>query len=71
MPHNAADAVRVGLVQMCTGRNVEKNLHDASALVRDAACGDRADVRFAHADHGEARWGGGLVEAGERALDPL
>jgi predicted amidohydrolase len=28
---------RVGLVQMCTGRSVEKNLRDASALVREAA----------------------------------
>jgi predicted amidohydrolase len=27
---------RVGLVQMCTGRDVEKNLADASALVREA-----------------------------------
>ncbi|HEU4377335.1 MAG TPA: carbon-nitrogen hydrolase family protein [Hyphomicrobiaceae bacterium] len=37
MPKTAADTVRVGLVQMCTGRNVEKNLQDANALVRDAA----------------------------------
>jgi deaminated glutathione amidase len=28
---------RVGLVQMCTGRDVEKNLADAAGLVRDAA----------------------------------
>src|SRR2546423_4273480 len=28
---------RVGLVQMCTGRDVEKNLADASSLVREAA----------------------------------
>ena len=28
---------RVGLVQMCTGRDVDKNLADASALVRQAA----------------------------------
>ena len=28
---------RVGLVQMCTGRDVDKNLADASALVREAA----------------------------------
>ncbi len=27
---------RVGLVQMCTGRNIEKNLLDASGLVREA-----------------------------------
>jgi predicted amidohydrolase len=37
MSQGSADAVRVGLVQMCTGRSVEKNLQDASALVRDAA----------------------------------
>jgi predicted amidohydrolase len=30
-------AFRVGLVQMCTGRDVEKNLADAGALVREAA----------------------------------
>ena len=28
---------RVGLVQMCTGRSVEKNLADAGALIRQAA----------------------------------
>src|SRR5262245_48307044 len=28
---------RVGLAQMCTGRDVEKNLADASALIREAA----------------------------------
>ena len=28
---------RVGLVQMCTGRDVEKNLADASGLIREAA----------------------------------
>lgn len=28
---------RAGLVQMCTGRNVEKNVDDASALIREAA----------------------------------
>jgi len=37
MSQGSADAVRVGLVQMCTGRSVEKNVQDASALVRDAA----------------------------------
>jgi predicted amidohydrolase len=37
MSQGSADAVRVGLVQMRTGRSVEKNLQDASALVRDAA----------------------------------
>ena len=28
---------RVGLVQMCTGRDVEKNLADAGELIREAA----------------------------------
>src|SRR5262245_66379682 len=28
---------RVGLVQMCTGRDVDRNLADASALIREAA----------------------------------
>jgi len=37
MSQGSAEAVRVGLVQMCTGRSVEKNVQDASALVRDAA----------------------------------
>jgi deaminated glutathione amidase len=37
MSQGSADAVRVGLVQMCTGRSVEKNVEDASALVREAA----------------------------------
>jgi predicted amidohydrolase len=32
-----ANGFRVGLVQMCTGRDVEKNLTDASGLVREAA----------------------------------
>lgn len=30
---------RAGLVQMCSGRDVERNVHDASLLVRDAARG--------------------------------
>jgi predicted amidohydrolase len=30
-------AFRAGLVQMCTGRDVERNLADASALIREAA----------------------------------
>jgi predicted amidohydrolase len=37
MSQGSADTVRVGLVQMRTGRTVEKNLQDASALVREAA----------------------------------
>ncbi len=32
-----ANGFRVGLVQMCTGRDMEKNLADASGLVREAA----------------------------------
>jgi predicted amidohydrolase len=32
-------AVRVALVQMCSGRDVARNLRDASALIRDAAAG--------------------------------
>jgi deaminated glutathione amidase len=37
MPQNSADTLRVGLVQMCTGRDLAKNLRDASDLVRAAA----------------------------------
>jgi predicted amidohydrolase len=37
MSQDSADAVRVGLVQMCSGRSVEKNVENASALVREAA----------------------------------
>jgi predicted amidohydrolase len=37
MPQGSTNVFRVGLVQMCTGRSVEKNLRDASALVREAA----------------------------------
>ena len=37
MADENAGAFRVGLVQMCTGRNVEKNVADASDLVREAA----------------------------------
>ena len=35
----AAGSLRIGLVQMRTGRNVEKNLLDASTLIREAAAG--------------------------------
>lgn len=31
------DSFRAGLVQMCTGRDVERNVADASALIREAA----------------------------------
>src|SRR3954451_18210413 len=37
MSETSAGTFRAGLVQMCTGRDVEKNLADAGALVRDAA----------------------------------
>ena len=37
MPQDQTGAFRVGLVQMCTGRNVEKNLADAGELIRQAA----------------------------------
>ena len=36
MAQDKTGEFRVGLVQMCTGRSVEKNLRDASALVREA-----------------------------------
>lgn len=37
MSDQQMDGFRVGLVQMCTGRDVEKNLRDAGDLVREAA----------------------------------
>jgi len=37
MPQGSTNVFRVGLVQMCTGRSVEKNLREAGALVREAA----------------------------------
>ncbi len=37
-PHQA-QRFRAALVQMCSGRNVAKNLIDASALIREAANG--------------------------------
>jgi deaminated glutathione amidase len=37
MPQQNKGEFRVGLVQMCTGRSVEKNLADAGDLVRQAA----------------------------------
>ena len=37
MAQDAKGEFRVGLVQMCTGRSVEKNLADAGALIREAA----------------------------------
>jgi deaminated glutathione amidase len=36
MSQPVAGSFRAGLVQMCTGRDVEKNLADAAALVREA-----------------------------------
>ncbi len=37
MSQQGTGVFRVGLVQMCTGRSVEKNLGDASDLIREAA----------------------------------
>ena len=37
MSEQKANGFRVGLVQMCTGRDVDKNLADASGLIREAA----------------------------------
>lgn len=37
MAQEKSGTFRAGLVQMCTGRDVEKNLSDASGLVREAA----------------------------------
>jgi predicted amidohydrolase len=37
MSQHQERSFRVGLVQMCTGRDVERNLADAGALVREAA----------------------------------
>lgn len=37
MSRHAGGAFRVGLVQMCTGRDVDNNLADATSLVREAA----------------------------------
>jgi predicted amidohydrolase len=37
MTAQANTSFRVGLVQMCSGRDVERNVQDASALVREAA----------------------------------
>src|SRR5262245_9811442 len=36
MSRPATSTVRVGLVQMCTGRDVERNLRQASELIREA-----------------------------------
>jgi deaminated glutathione amidase len=37
MPEHATKPFRVGLVQMCTGRDVDRNLADAGTLIREAA----------------------------------
>jgi len=37
MTNQTATKFRAGLAQMCTGRDVERNLRDASALIREAA----------------------------------
>ena len=43
MVQQATDKVRVGLVQMCTGRDLERNLREASDLIREAAAGRGAE----------------------------
>ena len=39
------ETFRVGLVQMCSGRDVARNVADASALIREAAAGGAAYVQ--------------------------
>lgn len=39
------ESFRVGLVQMCSGRDVARNVRDASGLVREAAAGGAAYVQ--------------------------
>ncbi len=36
---SSSERFRVGLVQMCSGRDVERNVRDACALIREAAAG--------------------------------
>ena len=36
---NSTSAFRIALVQMCSGRDVERNVRDATALIREAAAG--------------------------------
>ena len=45
MAQDKTGEFRVGLVQMCTGRSVEKNLADAGALIREAA---RQGAQYVH-----------------------
>ncbi len=40
-----SESFRVGLVQMCSGREVEKNVRDATALIREAASGGAVYVQ--------------------------
>ena len=42
---NLAKSFRVGLVQMCSGRDVARNLRDAAALIREAASGGAGYVQ--------------------------
>src|SRR5688572_5698896 len=39
MSADPSKSFRVGLVQMCSGRDVARNLRDATALIREAASG--------------------------------
>ncbi len=41
----SAPAFRAGLVQMCSGRDPERNIRDASALIREAASGGAAYIQ--------------------------
>ena len=42
---NTNDHFRAGLVQMCSGRDVERNVRDATALIREAAAGGASYVQ--------------------------
>jgi len=42
---NLAKSFRVGLVQMCSGRDVARNLRDAAAFIREAASGGAGYVQ--------------------------
>src|SRR4029078_3683467 len=42
---NTNDHFRAGLVQMCSGRDVERNVRDAIALIREAAAGGASYVQ--------------------------
>ena len=65
---------RAGLVQMCSGRDVEKNVRDASQLIREAAKAGALYVQTPECttfmDLGrESLFAATLPEAGNPALD--